>query len=199
MDAEFLPCARSPDGTLALRPMTVDDRDPLLRWRNLPQVARHMYTEHEISADEHAAWFERALADLTRRYWIIVADGSDVGLANLYDISMTHRRCSWAFYIGDADVRGKGIGTFVEYSVLSSVFDRLELNRLCCEVLAENEPVWRMHLKCGFMLEGKYRRHIRKGTSYHDVIALAMLRDDWHGIKRMLMQKLVDRGLSLVA
>ena len=199
MDVELLPHARSADGTLTLRALASQDREQLLRWRNQPQVARHMYTEHAISPAEHAAWFERALADPARRYWIIVADGAEIGLANLYDLNPAHRRCSWAFYIGEADIRGKGIGTFVEYAVLSYVFDRLEFNRLCCEVLTENEPVWRMHLKCGFTLEGRYRRHIRKGSAYHDVVALAMLRDDWPSVKRMLRQKLVDRGLSLPA
>src|SRR5271168_3035220 len=107
MDAELLPFVRSADATMALRPLRAADSEQLLRWRNLPQVARYMYTEHEISAAEHAAWFERALNDPTRRYWIIVADGVDIGLGNLYDISTTHRRCFWAFYIGDAEVRGK--------------------------------------------------------------------------------------------
>jgi len=197
MDAEVLPRAVSVESALALRATHAGDRDLVRSWRNAPHVARYMYTDQWISPEAHAAWFERALADPTRRYWIIVADGADIGLANLYDLQGAHRRCSWAFYIGAPEIRGKGIGTFVEYSVLSYVFDRLGLAKLCCEVLAENEPVWRMHEKYGFAIEGRYRRHICKGGVFHDVIALAMLAEDWARVKPAMRQKLVDRGLAI--
>jgi UDP-4-amino-4,6-dideoxy-N-acetyl-beta-L-altrosamine N-acetyltransferase len=197
MDMDVLPRATSTDSSLALRAMNADDRDLVRAWRNSPHVARYMYTDHPISPEAHAQWFARALADPTRRYWIIVADGSDIGLANLYDIQAAHRRCSWAFYLGAPEIRGKGIGSFVEYAVLSTVFDRLDLNKLCCEVLAENEPVWQMHQKYGFTIEGRYRQHISKGGVCHDVVALAMLAEDWARLKPSLRQKLVDRGLAL--
>jgi len=197
MDAEVLPRAVSVESALALRATRAGDGDLVRSWRNAPHVARYMYTDQWISPEAHAAWFERALADPTRRYWIIVADGADIGLANLYDVQGAHRRCSWAFYIGAPEIRGKGIGTFVEYSVLSYVFDRLGLAKLCCEVLAQNEPVWRMHEKYGFAIEGRYRRHICKGGVFHDVIALAMLAEDWARVKPAMRQKLVDRGLAI--
>ena len=197
MDADVLPRAISTDAALALRPMVADDRDLVRGWRNAPHVARYMYTDQAISPEAHAQWFERALADPARRYWIIVADGVDVGLANLYDIQPAHRRCFWAFYIGAAEIRGKGIGSFVEYAVLTTVFDRLGLNKLCCEVLADNEPVWQMHQKYGFTIEGRYRQHVSKGGAFHDVVALAMLAEDWARLKPVLRQKLVDRGVAL--
>jgi UDP-4-amino-4,6-dideoxy-N-acetyl-beta-L-altrosamine N-acetyltransferase len=197
MDAEVLPRARSAETSLALRAMRADDRDLVRQWRNAPHVARYMYTDQEISAEAHAQWFARALADPARRYWIIVADGADIGLANLYDIQTVHRRCFWAFYIGAPEIRGKGIGSFVEYAVLSYVFDRRGFNKLCCEVLAENEPVWRMHEKYGFVIEGRYRRHICKTGIFHDVIALAMLAEDWARLKSAMRQKLRERGLAL--
>jgi RimJ/RimL family protein N-acetyltransferase len=83
--------------------------------------------------------------------------------------------------------------------VLSYVFDRLGFNKLCCEVLAENEPVWRMHEKYGFAIEGRYRRHICKSGTFHDVIALAMLAGDWARLKPAMRQKLGERGLALDA
>ena len=35
--------------TVRLRYLTADDSDRLLAWRNLPEVARWMYSDHEIS------------------------------------------------------------------------------------------------------------------------------------------------------
>ena len=39
--------------TVTLRPIDASDRDQILRWRNAPHVAEYMYTNHEISQDDH--------------------------------------------------------------------------------------------------------------------------------------------------
>ncbi|HEX5264866.1 MAG TPA: GNAT family N-acetyltransferase, partial [Phenylobacterium sp.] len=79
-----------------LRPLGPGDRDLLLAWRNLPEVARWMYSDHAITPEEHARWFAGALADTRRRYWVIEADGRPVGLANLYDLAADQGRVAWA-------------------------------------------------------------------------------------------------------
>ena len=72
---------------ITLRTPVTADRDRLREWRNLPEISRWMYSDHAISAEEHARWFEAALKDPRRCYWIIEVDGAPVGLANLYDIT----------------------------------------------------------------------------------------------------------------
>jgi RimJ/RimL family protein N-acetyltransferase len=39
--------------------LTVDDLDMVLGWRNHPDVRTHMFTEREITPDEHRRWFDR--------------------------------------------------------------------------------------------------------------------------------------------
>ena len=64
---------------IALRRMQAEDRDQVRAWRNLPSVARFMYSDRTIPAAEHAAWFQRVLDDPACTYWIITCDGADVG------------------------------------------------------------------------------------------------------------------------
>ncbi len=180
---------------IALRGLRPDDRDRIRNWRNMPMVARYMYTDREITEDEHRRWFDRVLDDPTCRYWIITCDDADVGLACITGIDRAHSRCSWAFYVADADLRGRGVGSVVEYSVLSHVFDTLGLEKLCCEVLDLNAPVIEMHKRFGFIEEGRLRRHIRKGATWHDVIMLAMLRDGWVANKPAIEERLAAKGL----
>ena len=180
---------------ISLRDMRPEDRDRVRDWRNLPAVARFMYTDREIPNDEHARWFDLVLEDPTCTYWIVTCDGADVGLACITGIDRTHSRCSWAFYIASSDLRGRGVGSVVEYSVLSHVFDRLGLEKLCCEVLDLNAPVIEMHKRFGFSEEGRLRRHIRKGDQWHDVIVLAMLREDWLAVKPGIEERLSAKGL----
>jgi UDP-4-amino-4,6-dideoxy-N-acetyl-beta-L-altrosamine N-acetyltransferase len=178
---------------VSLRELTREDSSILLSWRNLPEIRKYMYTDHTISQEEHDHWFEGIWGDETRKYWVIVLDGEDVGLVNLYDINKKNRRCSWAFYLASPNVRGKGVGKYVEYTVLRYVFEELGFNKLCCEVLTSNMPVVEMHESYGFVRESYYREHILRGTEFNDVIGLGFLKRDWEirkaGIKERLQKK----------
>jgi UDP-4-amino-4,6-dideoxy-N-acetyl-beta-L-altrosamine N-acetyltransferase len=178
-----------------LRDIRPTDKEMIRNWRNLPGIARYMYTDHQITPEEHERWFLRIMDDPSCRYWIIVCDDVDVGLANIYDLDQRNRRCYWAFYIADPSTRGKGVGSFVEYSVLRYVFDELGLNKLCCEVLAFNEAVSNMHKSFGFEQEGFYREHIVKGEQPHDVVALAMLHSEWEVVKPGIEERLRKKGV----
>jgi UDP-4-amino-4,6-dideoxy-N-acetyl-beta-L-altrosamine N-acetyltransferase len=164
---------------VALRPLRLDDVLTVRRWRNDPDVARYMYTDHPIGEAEHARWFAQALDSPDRVYWIVELDGRPVGLANVYAIARDHGRAYWAFYLADPSVRGRGVGSFVERFVLRHAFAELGLRKLCCEVLATNEAVVRMHQKFGFVVEGVLRHHVTKQGRPEDVVTLGMLADEW--------------------
>jgi UDP-4-amino-4,6-dideoxy-N-acetyl-beta-L-altrosamine N-acetyltransferase len=166
-------------GAVSLRPLQLGDITRVLEWRNLPEVATYMYTDHRISDAEHARWFASAMTDETKRYWIIELDREPVGLANLYDISTLQRRAYWAFYLADDRVRGRGVGSATERFVMRHVFEELALDKLCCEVLATNEGVVKMHERYGFQVDGVLRRHVIKAGVRIDVITMSLLRDEW--------------------
>lgn len=180
---------------VSLRELHSEDKQMIRKWRNLPEVAKHMYTDHQITQEEHDNWFQRIMQNPTCHYWIITCDGQDVGLANIYNLDKHNMRCYWAFYVARPDLRGKGVGSFVEYFILNYVFNELMLNKLCCEVLAFNKRVINMHKKFGFSQEGIYREHIVKGGQPTDVVCLAMLRSEWEVLKPGLEARLHKKGL----
>ena len=182
---------------VGMRPLAAEDRDRLLAWRNQPEVARWMYSDHLISADEHARWFDAALADPRRRYWVIEAAGRPVGLANLYDIAPEHRRCAWAYYLADPSTRGQGIGAYVEYWVIEHVFGEMGLNKLWCEVLIGNEPVWKLHEGFGFTREALFRAHVVKDGAPADVVGLGLLASDWAARRETSRERLRGRGFPV--
>ena len=180
---------------ISLRDITLNDQDRIREWRNNPEVRKYMYTDHEISPAEHRAWFRRVLQDPTCKYWIIVSDGEDVGLLYLYDIDTRNRRCYWGFYTAAQSGRGKGIGSFAEFSVLRIVFEDLQLQKLCGEVLATNQAVLNMHKKFGFAQEGLFRKHIFKSGSFADVVCIGMQREEWEANKPNIEIKLRSKGI----
>ncbi|HEX4097148.1 MAG TPA: UDP-4-amino-4,6-dideoxy-N-acetyl-beta-L-altrosamine N-acetyltransferase [Caulobacteraceae bacterium] len=185
--------------SVTLRPLAGGDSDRLLAWRNLPEIARWMYSDHAISPAEHARWFAGAIADPRRRYWIVETDGAPVGLANLYDLAPEHGRTSWAYYLAEPSTRGQGIGAFVEYWVIEHVFGELGLNKLWCEVLIGNEAVWRLHEGFGFRREALFRQHVMKDGAPADVVGLGLLKADWADTRAASRARLLGRGFDLPA
>ncbi len=190
--------------SVKLRPITATDSARLLAWRNSPAVSAYMYTDHPISPEEHARWLAAAMASPDRRYWMIEDDGAPVGLANLVRIDPVSRRCEWAYYLGEASVRGRGVGAAVELLVLDYVFGPLGLNKLCCEVLLENKGVWRLHEKFGFVREALNRQHVWKAGRFQDVVGLALLAEDWAKARPACAERLAQAGygpeqLALIA
>jgi UDP-4-amino-4,6-dideoxy-N-acetyl-beta-L-altrosamine N-acetyltransferase len=169
-----------------LRPLSSDNLELVRAWRNSPAVAQYMYTADLISAEQQQAWYARLSQDPTVQYWLIYYQDRPVGVANLYAISQRNRSCYWAFYLGDENLHGSGIGAKVELAVLEYVFEELKLNKLACEVFVTNEKVVAMHEKFGFRREAYFRQHIYKDKEFIDVVGLAVLRREWQQVRDSL-------------
>ncbi len=180
-----------------LRPLAPEDRDRLLDWRNSPAVARYMFADAAITPEEHARWFAGIAGDARRAYWIIEIDGAPAGLANLYDIDRANRRCTWGSYLAEPKMRGKGVGSYVEYLIIDRVFGELGLEKLWCEVLAFNEVAWKLHLSFGFQIEARLRRHVVNAGEPQEVLGLGLLREDWARVRPAQRERLTAKGYVL--
>jgi len=180
-----------------LRALSPDDKARLLAWRNSPEVAAYMYTDHQISEDEHERWFSGLEGDGRRAYWIIEMDGEPVGLANFYDIDRRNSRSAWAYYLAEPSVRGRGIGGYVEILMIDRAFGEFGLQKLWCEVLDTNRGVIRMHQKFGFKEEARFRRHVLKSGAWQDVVGLGLLAEEWPSARAPMANTLKAAGFPV--
>jgi UDP-4-amino-4,6-dideoxy-N-acetyl-beta-L-altrosamine N-acetyltransferase len=182
---------------VTLRDVEPQDRERLLTWRNSPAVSAYMYSDHLISREEHDRWFDGMAADERRAYWMIEMDGAPVGLANLYDIDRRNGRCAWAYYLAEPQVRGRGVGSFVEWTMIERVFGPLGLHKLWCEVLESNEAVWKLHQSFGFRIEARFRQHVYKSGEALDVLGLGLLKNDWTEARPGQRERLQAKGFAV--
>jgi len=180
--------------TVTLHPLRREDGPRVLAWRNSDAVAPYMYSDALISEDDHARWLDAALTQPDRCYWIIRLDDAPVGLANLARIDLRNRRCEWAYYLAEPAVRGRGVGQAVEFALLAHVFETLNLNKLWCEVFLDNEVVWRLHERFGFIREALLRDHVVKQGPPKDVVGLGLLARDWPAARAAALARFGDRG-----
>jgi UDP-4-amino-4,6-dideoxy-N-acetyl-beta-L-altrosamine N-acetyltransferase len=166
---------------IELRGVLGADRELLREWRNLPHISQHMFTSHEIGIDEHNRWFERAMADPSRRDWIIMFKEQSVGLVSIFDIDVENSRARWGFYV--ADPKLPGVGAIVEFKILEHVFDEMDLHKLACEVLTTNPSTIAVHEKFGFAVDGTARDEIRRDGEFIDVVHLSILNQEWRAVE----------------
>ncbi len=159
-------------------------------WRNSEQVSKYMYTDKNITKEHQISWFKNVSNDKTKKNWLINVNDKKVGLVSLYNINLQSKTCYWAFYIADNSIRGMGIGSKVEFKILEEVFEKMEFNKLLCEVFVSNIKVIQMHEKFGFRREAYFREHIYKNNDYHDIVSLAILKKEWESIKEYQRTKI---------
>ena len=58
-------------------------------------------------------------------------------------------------------------------------FSGLQLNRLDGSWFENNIASQKLYTKCGWKVEGKHRQFIYKNGQYHDLIAVAVLKEDY--------------------
>lgn len=136
-----------------LRAATENDVGTIRRLRNQQTNRDVSITSHEITADEHAAWWAKTSVDPARRVLIYTRDGATAGVVNFFDLDGTTG--AWGFFL-DADglaERGETLPAWIEImrEATAYAFDELGLEVLTGEVLEHNTVVRQMNRRFRFV------------------------------------------------
>jgi UDP-4-amino-4,6-dideoxy-N-acetyl-beta-L-altrosamine N-acetyltransferase len=183
---------------IALHDLVAEDAPHLFEWRRDPEVNRWMCDAPPQTEEAWSGWVNDFVADPDRQGWVIAWAGDPVGLLTLSGLSGPHRRAEWGWYIGEAAVRGRGVGRAAQALGLDKAFDELGLEKVWAEVLADNDAALKAQGAAGFQREGYLRRHVLKDGEFHDVAVLAILSDDWRARREGVRKGLAAAQLIAV-
>lgn len=172
-----------------LRDIADNELELMLAWRNEPTVRTNMYTQHEITLDEHLAWWKRTKIRPDQQYFMYENAGNAAGIAALTGIDTKSKNSAWAFYASPS--APKGTGSKMEFLMLEHVFNNLKLEKLYCEVLAFNTPVIKLHHKFGFRTEGIFRNQYNLNGELIDIYRLGILASEWQEQRKSILDKLI--------
>ncbi|MGZ6962565.1 MAG: GNAT family N-acetyltransferase, partial [Ilumatobacteraceae bacterium] len=122
-------------------------------------------------------------------------DGVDTGLVNLAGIDSKHRRCEFGIYIATPQSRSQGTGTAALSMALTYAFEELDLNKVSAEAFATNVDAIQAYERSGLRREACLRDHVTKDGKMHDVVRLAILREDWQVVRPVIEDRLRAKGL----
>lgn len=132
-----------------------------------------------------AADFERNVAEGGRdgghhgANFAIEADGQIIGICGLFGLDPTHRACELGITIGDKAYWGRGYGREAIGLLLDYAFRLLNVHRVYLRVHGRNERGIRTYRACGFVEEGRLRRHVWSNGAYDDLVFMGVLADEW--------------------
>lgn len=166
-----------------LREISKDDIRVINSWRSNRELIDKLGTGFRyIDKSVDDAWFESYLKNRSSNIRLAVCEqpaNNIVGVVYLLGIDWVNRNCEFAIMIGEGNNRGKGIGKYATTQALLHAFKDLNLHRVNLTVMESNKTALSLYKKIGFKVEGVLRDSVYKSGSYHNMVAMALLRSDF--------------------
>jgi RimJ/RimL family protein N-acetyltransferase len=135
------------EGTISLRPATMDDRERVFRWRNDPFVVAHGSFLREIDWEDHKKWFEKTILGDSRKMFIILDQGNPIGQIR-FD-RHNQREAVVSVYLLRA-FTGRGLGVRAIGMGCAAIFEAWAIDRVIACVRQDNLVGRSAFLKSGF-------------------------------------------------
>lgn len=169
---------------VSLRALTKGDVGITKVWHNDESIM-DFYLGHPfyVNIEMESAWYERILMSNipTTVFGIELLETQElIGISILKDINLINRNAEFAIYIGNHQMRGKGIAQEATQQVLKFAFHRLGLHRIWLRVRIDNEQAIRLYEKAGFTKEGVLAQSLFKNGVFYDVLQMGLLIHDFN-------------------
>jgi RimJ/RimL family protein N-acetyltransferase len=173
---------------LYLRPAERADLPDFVRWFADAEVRRHLALRAPFSLAMEEKWFDGMAERQGRSDYHFVAclveDGRPIGTVGLHGLDLENGKAEFGISIGEKELWGRGYGTEALEAICDFGFGALRLERIELHVYEDNARAIRSYEKAGFRHEGRLRHaHFAEGR-HADVVAMALLRDEWLALER---------------
>lgn len=174
-----------------LRPMTEEDTDLIVRWRNGDAVRTNFIYRELFTEQSHRQWIE-TMVKTGRVVQMIICEkpgsngeagegkpgqGEPVGSVYIRDIDHTHHKGEYGIFIGEDSARGRGIGTVAAKLMIKYAFEELGLHKLFLRVFADNARALGSYEKAGFRQEAYLKDDVCIDGVYRDMVLMAVINE----------------------
>ncbi len=160
-----------------IRPMTYEDTDTVVRWRNTEAVKKNFIYRGTFTREVHENWIRTKIETGQVVQFIVCAADTDMPLGSVYirDIDREHSKAEFGIFLGEDCARGKGYGLSSAKLMLRYCFEKEKLHRVFLRVLAENMPAIVTYERAGFEREGLLKQDVFLDGKYRDVVRMGVL------------------------
>lgn len=164
---------------LYIRPITLDDTDDIVRWRNSESVKINLFSQIHLTPEQHIAYFKKNVETGKCYQFIIVADGESIGTVFLKNVDVKTKTAEFGIFIGELHARGKGYASRATRLILDYGFSNLFLNEITLSVFSDNIPAIKAYQKAGFLEKELHKDYVKRDSGSSDVLIMVITRDKW--------------------
>jgi RimJ/RimL family protein N-acetyltransferase len=170
---------------IKLRALTYNDLEKTLEWHNQEDIS-DMYSGHPfpVNKEMEQKWYEKIMTSNypTTVFGIELIESKKlIGLTLLKDINLINRSAEFAIYIGEKELRGKGLSKIASSLTIKFGFYKLGLNRIYLKVIDNNIVAIGLYTSIGFVKEGILRNSIYKNNQFNSEIIMSILKSEFNG------------------
>lgn len=142
------------------RPITVEDTDMVLRWRNGEKVVQNFIYREPISKEAHLSWLENKVNTGLVQQFIICDKKTDNPLGSIYLQNYDEKESSVeeGIFLGEPEAFGRGIGVEATGLLVDYVFSTMPCETITARVLGYNTASRNMFEKSGFVQSAFYKK-----------------------------------------
>ncbi len=165
---------------LKFRPITVDDTEMLLKWRNSDEVRNNFIHRAIVTADEHLAW----LRDKVGKGYVIQfiieekLSGKPIGSVYFRNIDRNDKTAEYGVFIGETTAKGKGYGTETARRMVDFFFEELNMRKLYLRVLERNTAAVNTYIRAGFTPDPKGKEIIEIEGEKETILFMSVAHTD---------------------
>lgn len=165
--------------SIYLRPITVEDTDNILKWRNKEDVKKFFIYQKEITKEAHHNWLETKVKSGEVEQFIIVEKYMERAIGSVYlqNIDYNHNKAEYGIFIGEEKLMGKGYGTIAAKRIIQYAFEELKLHRIYLRVYEENKRAIASYERAGFQREAFLRDDVMINGGYRNMVLMAIINE----------------------
>ncbi len=123
--------------------------------------------------------FDKYLDSDEKNWFVIEVNGTVIGSIGLHRIERRDGTAQLGISIYDREYLSQGYGRDAINVLLDWAFRIRNYRRIWLDTLANNERAIRSYRACGFVEEGRLRRHFYHNGEYVDAVLMGILREEW--------------------
>ncbi len=143
---------------ISLTPITYDDCEDFVRWRNSDFIQSKFIYRQEITLEQQRNWIKNKV-ETGEVVQFIIWDNQDnkkIGCVYLQHIDKEKRECEFGILIGEEEYVGAGRGCEANLLICEYGFKELGMEKIYLRVLAENERARKSYAKAGYVEDTRH-------------------------------------------
>lgn len=167
-------------GKVHIRPITSEDTEKIVAWRNREFVRKNFIYQELFTEDGHRAWLREQVEPGHVAQFIICVEGlGEIGSVYLRDIDREQKTAEYGIFIGEEAALGCGYGTQAARLALDYGFGTLGLAHIFLRFLEDNPRAGRSYEKAGFYRIENKRETVNLEQGMRGVLFMEIDRNAW--------------------